>query len=234
MFFVHEMHEVRGAREEDFLDALRREWIPGVAQAPDARVLYVLHHAHGTGPSYRLITITAVRDGAAWDRLALRVDRGDLEPIARRLDALRHDVTAKVLAPLPWSPLQEVDLAAVPADAEAERPLALSMEHTVWPFEDHLERYVERSATHHAREIREGGNRLLRVEAGFRTVFGAGRRREIVLWQKVVEPRGLVPLVTREVPPEYRKPGTWMHDALALRDRWESRLLRTTSWSPWP
>jgi len=84
------------------------------------------------------------------------------------------------------------------------------------------------------REIREGGNRLLRVEAGFRTVFGAGRRREIVLWQKVVEPRGLVPLVTREVPPEYRKPGTWRHDALALRDRWESRLLRTTSWSPWP
>jgi hypothetical protein len=25
----------------------------------------------------------------------------------------------------------------------------------------------------------------------------------------------------------------WMHDALDLRDRWESRLLRAARWSPW-
>jgi hypothetical protein len=31
-----------------------------------------------------------------------------------------------------------------------------------------------------------------------------------------------------------RAPGTWMHDALQLRDRWESKLLRTTTWSPFP
>jgi hypothetical protein len=24
-----------------------------------------------------------------------------------------------------------------------------------------------------------------------------------------------------------------MHDALDVRDKWESRLLRTTAWSPW-
>jgi len=24
-----------------------------------------------------------------------------------------------------------------------------------------------------------------------------------------------------------------MHDALAVRDRWQSKLLRTSSWSPW-
>ena len=29
-------------------------------------------------------------------------------------------------------------------------------------------------------------------------------------------------------------PGTWMNDALALRDPWESRLLRTTRWLPLP
>ena len=39
-------------------------------------------------------------------------------------------------------------------------------------------------------------------------------------------------LLTREVPPELTRPGTWMHDALALRDQWQSRLLRTTRWSP--
>jgi hypothetical protein len=28
-------------------------------------------------------------------------------------------------------------------------------------------------------------------------------------------------------------PGTWMHDALEVRDDWESRLLRSTTWSPY-
>jgi hypothetical protein len=36
-----------------------------------------------------------------------------------------------------------------------------------------------------------------------------------------------------EVPEHYKAPGTWMHDALEVRDRWESRLLRTARWSPW-
>jgi len=34
------------------------------------------------------------------------------------------------------------------------------------------------------------------------------------------------------VPPEFRQPGSWMHDALEVRDDWESRLLRSARWSP--
>ena len=52
------------------------------------------------------------------------------------------------------------------------------------------------------------------------------------LWQKVVEPQRITGLLITEVPPEYRAPGTWMHDALRVRDDWESRLLRTSRWSP--
>jgi hypothetical protein len=53
-----------------------------------------------------------------------------------------------------------------------------------------------------------------------------------LLWQRVVEPRGLLALLTREIPESYQRPGTWMHDALELRDQWRSRLLRTVGWSP--
>ena len=53
-----------------------------------------------------------------------------------------------------------------------------------------------------------------------------------MLWQKVRDPRLVTGLLTTEVPAEYRAPGTWMHDALQVRDDWESRLLRTTGWSP--
>ena len=76
------------------------------------------------------------------------------------------------------------------------------------------------------------GRTLLRIEASFRPAFGSHRRREVLLWQRVLEPRGLVPLLTREVPDAYLQPGKWMHDALALRDQWQSRLLRTVAWSP--
>lgn len=235
MLLLHEVHEVFGARELEFEAAFRDVWMPTLAKDDDARLLYFLHHAHGTGASYRVVTITALRDGAAWERLARRVLDGDLAAWTHDLDGMRHEVQAKMLVPLPWSPLQEVDLAGVPA-AGAEHPLSLFMEDTVWPFEGRLEEYVARSGTHYAREMKEAaahGPRLLTVDASFRTLLGSHRRREIVLWQKVVQPEGMLRLLTHELPAAYRKPGTWMVDALELRDQWSSRLLRSTSWSPW-
>jgi hypothetical protein len=53
-----------------------------------------------------------------------------------------------------------------------------------------------------------------------------------VLWQKVADPRLITTLITTEVPAEFKAPGTWMHDALQVRDDWQSRLLRTSAWSP--
>jgi hypothetical protein len=235
MLFLHEIHEVVGAREDAFEAAFRGVWLPSLAQGADARLLYFLHHAHGSGPSYQVVTITAIRDGAAWQRLAQRVASGDLAAWVRELDDLRHDVTAKLLVALPWSPWQELDFDSVPVDGALHEP-SLFMEDTVWPFEGRLEEYVIRSGAHYATEMAragEAGHALLRVEAAFRPAFGSHRRREIVLWQKVVQPRALTALLTREVPPAYKAPGMWMHDALALRDRWQSKLLRSARWSPW-
>ena len=58
-------------------------------------------------------------------------------------------------------------------------------------------------------------------------------RYTIVLWQRVTKPTGLLRLLTTELPSEYKVPGNWMVDGLEYRDQWESRLLRTTRWSPW-
>ena len=60
------------------------EWMPTLAEGDDARLLYFLHLTHGTGRAYNVVTITAVRDGAAWERLASRLHDGDLQPWARR------------------------------------------------------------------------------------------------------------------------------------------------------
>jgi hypothetical protein len=43
---------------------------------------------------------------------------------------------------------------------------------------------------------------------------------------------GGMPMLTTDIPLEHRGPGTYMFDALKYRDQWESRLLRTSAWSP--
>ena len=75
-------------------------------------------------------------------------------------------------------------------------------------------------------------NPLLSIEDAFQPALGSHLRREVALMQRVHNPDGLLKLLQTEIAPEYRRPGTWMHDALELRDRWTSRLLRTSSWSP--
>lgn len=234
MLFVHETHRVAGAREEEFEAAFRDGWMPALAREDDARLLYFLHHAHGSGRAYVVVTITAVRDGAAYEHLVERVQTGDLREWAAAIDRNRHAVQGKVLAAVPWSPMRDLDLATVPTEG-GERPLSLFMEDTAWPHEAMLDEYLTAAHDHYApslAENRHGGRALLDLQAVFQTAWGAGQRREVVLWQKVVEPSRISGLLTTEVPAEHRAPGTWMHDALRVRDDWESRLLRTSTWSP--
>ena len=57
MLFLHELHEVKGRREEDFEAAIRDEWMPALAKGDDARLLYYANQAHGSGRSYQVAQI---------------------------------------------------------------------------------------------------------------------------------------------------------------------------------
>src|SRR5207244_5317 len=69
MIYLHEVHEVAGGRMEEFGDAVRTQWRPLVEEDGHARLLWFWHLAHGTGASYQAVSITAVRDWAAWGAL---------------------------------------------------------------------------------------------------------------------------------------------------------------------
>jgi hypothetical protein len=230
VLFMHEVHSVRGRTEDDFEAAFRDGWMPILGDGDDARLLWYTNHAHGSGPAYTVVTLTAVRDGTAWERLALRIQKGDLRPWMRDLDELRHDVDAKLLVPLPWSPLRDVDFKDVPTDGR-EHALTLYMEDTMWPYEDTLLTYIDRCGQVYSQSL-DRPNPLLSIEAAFQPALGSHLRREVALMQRVHNPDALLKLLQTEIAPEYRRPGTWMHDALELRDQWTSRLLRTSSWSP--
>jgi len=232
MLLLHEVHTVAGRHEDDFEAAYRERWMPTLAQDDDARLLYFLKLAHGTGRAYHLVTITGLRDGAAYERLATRVQRGDLRSFAADVDLLRHEVEGKLLLPVDWSPMQDIDLSSVPADGR-EHDAALYMEDSAWPYEGALDRYLDKARTHYAPSLEQRTERsLLTLLAVFQAALGAPRRREVVLWQRVDFPDRLPGLFTRELPAHVKGPGTWMHDALEVRDDWQSRLLRSAAWSP--
>lgn len=232
MLFLHELHTVAGRHEDAFARAFRDGWMPELARGDDARLLWFLKLAHGTGRAYQVVTITGLRDGQAYERLAARVQTGDLRAWAADADRVRHEVRGKLLLPVEWSPLREVDLDAVPVDGREHDPV-LYMEDSAWPYEGKLDVYLEAARTHYAPSLEQRSDRsLLTLLAVFQAALGAPRRREVVLWQRVDHPERLPALFTRELPAEVKQPGTWMHDALEVRDDWESRLLRSASWSP--
>ena len=221
MFLLHETHSVIGRLEDEFEEAIRDEWLAALAKGDDARLLYFTHLAHGSGPSYHVVTYTLLRDAAAWGRLVARVHGGDLTSLVVKLDGMRHDVVAKQLLPLPWSVVQEIPFEEVPTEP-GQHELSVFMEDTVWPYEGLLEDYIERAGAQYAMDYDESfpdTPRLVEIQAAYRTAFGSHQRREILLWQKVLEPQGLLNLLIEEMPKEYKQPGRWMLDGLQLRDQ---------------
>ena len=230
MLFMHEVHKVRGRVEDEFEAAFREGWMPMLAAGDDGRLLWYADQAHGSGPAYSVVTITAIKDGAAWERLARRVQKGDVQKWIRGLDDLRHEVEGKLLTPLPWSPLQGIAFNEVPVDG-SEHELSLYMEDTMWPYQDKFEEYIDRCGDVYAKSL-ERPPSMLTIQAAFQPALGSHLRREVTLMQRIQRPESLLDLLRSHIPAEYRAPGTWMHDALDLRDQWTSRLLRTSSWSP--
>jgi len=233
MLFMHETHKVIGRHVAEFEDLYRHGWMGALTGSDDVRLLWYLNHAMGSGPAYQVVTITALADGRAWEHLAGRMIEGDLGDLARRIDGCRHEVDAKLVMPTSWSALQTVDLATVPTDG-SDHELSVYMHDTGWPhapLDDYLELW-DRDYWQHMHTI-PPEKQLLDIVACFQTAHGAGVRPEAILMQKIMNYATLGSLLTSAE--EYDPttwPGTYMHKGLTIRDQWESKLLRTSSWSP--
>ena len=134
MLFVHEIHRVMGLHEDEFEDEYRTVWMPRLAETDDARLLYFMRLAHGTGRAYNMITLTGVTDGAAWEppEPALEAYRAAFEPseqferphviVAVTVICAPTDEEADFLArtmDLMWVRLQRGDVGQLPSPEEA-------------------------------------------------------------------------------------------------------------------
>ena len=239
MLFLHETHHVAGYHEDAFEARVPRglDADAGRGRRRPAALVPQPRPRQRRGRT-AVVTVTAVRDGAAWERLARRIQYGDLQDWMRELDTFRHDVHGKVLVPLPWSPMADVDLGAVPTDG-AERDPAIYMEDTMWPYEGRLHDYIDASGTVYAKSLehRDGGEQRSssrsRPASSPRSARTASR--EVTLMQRILDPDRLLGLLTTDIPAEMRAPGTWMYDALELRDQLgEPAPPRRPAWSPFP
>jgi hypothetical protein len=235
MLLLHEVHTVAGKQEEAFDAAYRDELLPTLGETTeDSRLLFFLRLAHGSGRAYTVISIIGCRDATAWSALADRIREGDLAPWSAKVDAMRHEHEAKIVTPVSWSPLQQYDLASVPTTAETHET-SLFMEDTAWPFAGGLDAYLAKAGTLYDTTLadqKEEGIGIIELEAAFQPVFGTHRTTEVILWQRVVNKRALTWMLSHDLPAEASAPGTWLHDALEVRDQWNSRLLRSAAWSP--
>jgi hypothetical protein len=233
VLFMHETHRVIGRHAAEFEALVRDGWMPSLAGDADARLLWYFNHAMGSGPAYEVVTVTALRDGAAWERLGRRMADGDLADLAAGLDGCRHEVEGKLLLPVYWSALQEVDFDDVPTDARTH-PLSVYMQDTGWPTAP-LDAYIELWDHDYWQIMRQTPpeRKLLDIQACFQVAHGSGTRPEAILMQKImnVDTLGRL-LTTAEKHDPTTWPGTYMAKGLEVRDQWESKLLRTSAWSP--
>ena len=227
MLFLHETHEIIGGQTAAFETAVRERWRPLIETHGTARLLWFWHLTHGTGLAYQAVSITAVRDWAAWGALTEAM-RGDAAWRAwfAEVWTLRREVTSKLLQPTPWSPVQTVDLAAPPPAVETP---SLFLHDTGWPHPGKLDAYVEALGSVFYPQTR--AYKMIRVEACWTVCPGTGRHHEVVLLQRVLDWPAYANMLSGGERPT--KPGDWMEEGLKYRDRWESKLLRPASWSPW-
>jgi hypothetical protein len=226
MLYLHEQHEIAGGRMSEFERGVREQWLPLIEAQGRAKLLWFWHHTHGTGPSYQAISITALRDWTAWSELVHESrTAANWRDWYATASQSRREVTAKLLLPTSWSPLQAVDFAA--AASEARSP-SLYLHDTGWPYPGKLDAYAAALGDVFYPATRK--SRMISVEACWTVCPGTGRLHEVVLLQKILDWNAFARLLTSGERPA--QPNDWMQEGLKYRDRWESKLLRPATWSP--
>ena len=227
MLFLHEIHEVVAGKTEVFESAFREQWLPLAQEGGAARLVWFWHLTHGTGASYQAVSLTAVRDWAAWADVAARW-RSDPRhrDWRKRVGEVRRDVVQKLLVPTEWSPLQDVDLAA--PDVAAPPTPGMYLHDTGWPFPGMLDDYAAALGRVFHAQVQQ--TRMISIAGCFTVAPGTGRHHEVVLLQKIEDWDRFAQLLTRGEQGAQR--GGWMVEGLRYRDKWESKLLRCAGWSP--
>jgi len=230
MFYVHEIHAVDTVRAKTFEAIVREQWVSALASDPQTRLVWCARSMPGTASYPELITMTAVEDGAALERLGARCRNGDLRELSSELGRHRNGVTTRVLAAMEEFNPYSVDLGELPLVRDGA-PSEMYIHDFVAP-QPGMQRIYEV-------QMREAFMKMLEIDAlpmktwgGFETVAGGGRVPQSLMITWIANPPAISNLLSQGNPRVAPEPGSWMAEGLKLRDTWISRLVRSVPWSP--
>jgi hypothetical protein len=230
MFFVHEIHALHPAQADEFETALRDQWVPALAEDEHTRLVWCVRSMPAAISFPELITLTAVEDGAALERLGERMRGGDLRGPGEELGQRRRAVTTRVLAPLEEFNPYQVDLTDVPL-TRRDAPTRMYIHDFVVPQPAMQRRYEIQMREAFMTMLDLEGLQML-IWAGLETVAGGGRTPLSLMLTHIGSAAAGADLLAEGNPRVRPEPGTWMHEGLQLRDTWVSRLVRSVPWSP--
>lgn len=228
MFILHQVHQLEPGSIDSFESFVRDEVLPSVASDPGSRLFW---YASATDVSTRgreAITMIALQDAQTLERFATRMRSGDLAAVGNQLNRMRRGVETRIAKPLRHNPLT-IDVSALPTSAVENHPTISYMHDFVPPrigqrraYEDAM---VKIYGAMSDRELLD-----IALWAGLEPV--AGPVPEQINISRIQNIDVLVNLFVNDIPREHKQLGTWMHEALKLRDRWTTRLVRCAPWSP--
>jgi hypothetical protein len=228
MILLHQVHSLRSGAGPEFEELTRDRLLP-LSASETARFAF---YAVPTGAAIHqdeVITMIALKDGDALGRFSERVRTGDLANTGNQLAALRTDVATRLLKPLDYDPSQ-LRIEDIPASVRL-KPAVSYMHDFVPPVIGQNHAYVDMMRERYmALTETELSGVVLRLS--WETVWGGGPVPEMFNLSEIRSPSALLQLVGKEIPGEYKQIGSWMWDALGVRDRWTTRLLRSATWSP--
>jgi hypothetical protein len=229
MFFVHQVHALRSSSAEAFEATLRQRWAPALARERGMRLAWCARSMPGAISFPEIVTLTAISDGDALERYGARVREGDLADDASSLAAARVRVATRVMAPLAFNPLEVAidDLLLASDDGPGEMYL-----HDFVPPRVGMQRAYEDAMQKVYMAIPDDALLQIVIWAGLETVAGGGPNPESLNISHVRDASALTQLLAFEAPRDNKQIGSWMYDALKLRDTWTTRLVRSLPWSP--
>ena len=123
----------------------RTEWMDALAGDERMRLLWYLNHAMGSGPSYQVVTITALTDGEAWEALTQRTLNGDMSELMAGSTSVATRSTGSWSCRCTGRRCSLLDLGSG-THRWTHHELSIYMQDTGWPHAP-LDDYIELSGT---------------------------------------------------------------------------------------
>lgn len=219
MLFLHDVHAAIGEHEIDLDDAVREVYAPTIAD-DDTRLAWYLYSTHGAGDAYIVTVITALRDGAAWERLSRRLRYGDLADWLLDVDRFTYWSHSDLLVPTEWSPVGELALDSLPISG-AEQEVHVYREDTLTGAG------IENALA----EPTGSQGDVLECVAGFRPLFApAGEANEVRVLYRISSADALEGAYASDT-----GWGDWtgsLTPSLPVGVHAQTRMMRNVPWSP--